>query len=109
MDFTSPILLFITTFIFVCLCSALIWRERWQPLADLTLHCAVILLGISLQTIQKTNFSSRELEPLMDNEPVILFGSVDSEPAPQDRRMILLYGQTASFVTDRWIERHEGS
>ncbi len=83
----SPVCLFILTFILVSVSAILFWIDRWKIIAEILLQCAVILLGIFLQTLQQSNFSSRELDPRTNDEPVILFGAIDSEPAQQERRM----------------------
>jgi competence protein ComEC len=96
--------LFLLTFIFVFLSVLLLWIDRGKILADIVLQCAVILLGAFLQTLQQSNFISRELEPQFNDEPVILFGAVDSEPAKQERRMSWVV-RTDSMIRQGKIER----
>ena len=68
------------------------------------LQCAVILLGIFLQTLQQSNFASRELEPSINDEPVILFGTIDSEPSQQERRISCVV-RTDSIIRQGKIDR----
>ena len=82
-----PVYLFVITFILVFISAIIFWIDKWRIIAEILLQCAVILLGIFLQTLQQSNFSSRELDPHINDEPVILFGVIDSEPAQQERRI----------------------
>jgi competence protein ComEC len=100
----SPICLFILTVILVIISAILLWIDRWKIIAEISLQCAVILLGIFLQTLQRSNFSSRELDPRINDEPMILFGAIDSEPAQQERRMSCVV-RADSIIRQGKIER----
>jgi competence protein ComEC len=82
-----PAYVFVCTFVLVFISVILFWQNKWKMIAEIVLQCSVILLGLFLQIFQQSNFISRELEPRINDEPVILFGRVDSEPAQQERRM----------------------
>jgi competence protein ComEC len=82
-----PIFLFVIIILLVFVTALLFWKDKNKIVADIALQCSVLLLGIFLQTIQQSNFYSRELAPRINDEPVILYGSIDSEPAQKERRM----------------------
>jgi hypothetical protein len=88
----------------VFLSVILFWKDKWLVIAELVLQCAVILLGVFLQTLQQSNFSSRELEPCINDEPVILFGAIDSEPTLQERRINCIV-RTDSIIRQGMIDR----
>jgi len=83
----SPVYVFAMSVILVFIALVLFWKDKYKLLAEIFLQCAVILLGIFLQTLQQSNFCARELEPRINDDFLILFGAVDSEPAQQDRRI----------------------
>jgi competence protein ComEC len=74
--------------IVIVLLSAILFRlKKYQLIAVILLHCSVVLLGLLLQTLQHIDFKSRELEPSIADEPVTLFGTIDSEPIQRDKRI----------------------
>jgi hypothetical protein len=82
-----PFSLFVLTVVFVFLSVVLFWKSKWTTLAEVSLQCSVVLLGSFLQTLQQSDFYVRELEPHVSDEPIILFGVVDSEPSQLERRI----------------------
>jgi competence protein ComEC len=82
-----PVYSFVITVILVFISAILFWKDKCTTLAEILLQCAVILLGVFLHTLQQVNFVSSEIEPRINDEPVILFGSIDSEPTLQERRI----------------------
>ena len=83
----SPACLFVITVIIVLISAIILWIDKWKIVGEILLQCSVILLGIFLQTLQQSDFRSRELGPCINDEPLILFGTVDSEPSRQERRI----------------------
>ena len=79
--------LFVMIFVLVILSALLFLKHRWKVVAAGVLQGAVILTGVFLQTLQQTHFLSKELQPRIKDEPVILSGIVDSEPSHQERRI----------------------
>lgn len=98
------IYLFVLTVIPVFISVILFWKDKCKVLAEILLHCAVILLGVFLQTLQQSNFNSRELESRINDEPVILFGAIDSEPIQQERRISCVV-RTDSIIRKGKIDR----
>ncbi|MCX6121569.1 MAG: DNA internalization-related competence protein ComEC/Rec2 [Ignavibacteriales bacterium] len=101
---SPPLYLFALTVITVFISAILFWKDTWIVFAEIVLQCAVILLGMFLQTFQQSNFNSRELEPHSTDEPVMLFGAIDSEPAQQERRMSCVV-RTDSIIRQGKIDR----
>ena len=83
----SPTCLFVITVILVFISVIILWIDKWKIVGEILLQCSVILLGIFLQTLQQSDFRSRELDSYINDEPLILFGIVDSEPSRQERRI----------------------
>jgi competence protein ComEC len=100
-----PVFLFVSTAILVLISVLVFWIGKSKIFAELTLQCTVILLGVFLQTLQQANFVSQELDPHnINDEPVVLFGAIDSEPALQERRMSCVVS-TDSIVRQGKIDR----
>ena len=83
----SPTCSFVIIVILVLISVIILWIDKWKIVGEILLQCSVILLGIFLQTLQQSDFRSRELDPRINDEPLILFGTVDSEPSRQERRI----------------------
>ncbi len=96
--------LFAMSVILIVFTLVLFWKDTCKFLAEIFLQCAVILLGAFLQTLQQSSFSVRELEPRINDEPLILCGAVDSEPVQQDRRMSCVV-RTDSIIRQGKIDR----
>jgi competence protein ComEC len=99
-----PVYVFVMSSILVLIAIALFWKDRCKLLAEIILQCAVILLGILLQILQQSNFRAQELKPRIIDEPMILFGTVDSDPAQQDRRISCVV-RTDSIIRQGTIDR----
>ena len=99
-----PIYLFVLMVIFVFASAILFWRGKHKIIAEAILQSAVVLLGIFLQTLQQTNFSLRELDSRINDEPIILFGTIDSEPGQQERRISCVV-RTDSIIRQGRIDR----
>ncbi len=99
-----PILLLSLSIVLVFLSAILFWLKKQQFVAVIALHCSVVLLGFLLQTLQRLDFKSRELEPSIADESVTLFGTIDSEPIRRDRRMSYVV-QTDSIFRVHGIEQ----
>jgi competence protein ComEC len=82
-----PLSLFLLLFVLVLLIFVLFWMRRWMTFADFVLYCAILLVGCLLQMLHQSNVHSRELSPRVNDESLIIFGSVDSEPVLQERRL----------------------
>ncbi len=99
------IFLLSASLLFVCLILDLTGKQRS---ASVSLQCCVITLGFLLQTLQRLDFQSRELEPAHPNESVILYGIVESEPARQDLKITCVVACDSiigSRETDRTARR----
>ena len=99
-----PVYWFVLTAILVFISAILFWKDKRKVLAEILLQCAVISLGVFLQTLQQSNFNSRELKPRISDEPVILYGAIDSEPAQQERRISCVV-RTDSIIRQGKIDR----
>lgn len=97
--FCPPVWMFILTASGVLFCLVLSRNNR-QIAASIVLQCSIVVLGILLQTLQRSDFQRRELTSTVANEWVGLFGSIESEPVRQDSRI------TYVVVTDS-IARQE--
>jgi competence protein ComEC len=96
--------LFGIVFVLVVLSAVLFLKHRWEVVAAGVLQCAVILVGAFLQTHQQTHFLSKELQPQIRDEPVILWGTVDSEPLHQERRISFIV-RTESILRRGTLDR----
>ncbi len=101
----SPVYLLVITAVLVFISAILFWKEKFRLLAEIFLQCAVVLLGIFLQTLQQSNFALREIEPRTDNEPVILFGIIDSEPELKAGRISFVVC-TDSIIREEKIDQN---
>jgi competence protein ComEC len=100
-----PLLLLFFLSVFSVLFSAVLFRKnKRRSIAEIFLQCSVVLLGIFLQTFQQSNIHSSELAPRIPDEPLMLFGTVDSEPAQQDRRLSCVVCSDSIFQSGK-IER----
>ncbi|MGB2869206.1 MAG: DNA internalization-related competence protein ComEC/Rec2 [Bacteroidota bacterium] len=59
--------------------------ERFNRWAFLCLHVLVLTTGISLHVWQREEFSAKQLQPLCDDERVVVNGVVETTPAAQGR------------------------
>ncbi len=102
--FIPPIWLFSLTIVLIFLSVILFWMNKWQFVAVASLYSSVVLLGLLFQTLHQLDFQSRELEPKITDEPVTLFGTVDSEPSHQERKISFIMS-TDSIIRYGGIER----
>jgi competence protein ComEC len=95
----SPVLLFAAASVLILLSISLFFNVKPQYRSDVLLQCSIVILGGLLQTIQRSDLRARELDPSISDEPIVMFGSVDSEPAIKERRIsFVLYAD--SIVRD---------
>jgi competence protein ComEC len=85
------------------LCLALELSKKFFA-SSIVLQCCIIALGVLLQTLQRLDFQVRKLEPQFANEPVVLYGTVESEPARQNLKMNCVVASD-SIVEPRAVER----
>ena len=102
----SPTWSFILIFILVIIAVIFLLINKWNNITDLLLQCAVILLGIFLQTLQQSNSNSRELEPRINDEPLILFGQLIPNLRCRSVELAVLFVRTVSFAGERLTEIH---
>jgi competence protein ComEC len=98
----SPVLLSAAASFLILLSISLFHKVKTQHLSAVLLQCSIVILGGLLQTIQRSDFHARELDPAISDEPIVMFGSVDSEPVIKERRIsFVLYAD--SIIRDRRI------
>jgi competence protein ComEC len=99
-----PIWLLSLSILLFLLSAILFWLKKQQFIAVLSLHCSIVVIGLLLQTLQHLDSKSRELEPRIADESVILFGTIDSEPIRRERKISCVI-QTDSVFRIRSIEQ----
>jgi competence protein ComEC len=83
----SPLEIFVFALITIFIISLLFLYNKEQLIINIFLRCLVILAGFLLQTIQYENHKYQKLYSVVENEQVVILGTVDSHPIYKERKI----------------------
>ncbi len=102
--FINPLWIYFSILIFVVPIIILTLIYKWHIIFSIFLHLLVLLLGLLLHSINQLDYESSKLEPSVQNEKILIYGIVDSEPIKQERRFSFVV-KTDSIKREFKIDR----
>ena len=100
-----PVFLFFISIIIIGIAVTIIWINKWQQIAMALIQCSIVIIGFLLQSIQQRDFISHEIESVNGDEPVMIWGIIDTEPIQQERRVSFVI-RTDSIIRQEKKERN---